>query len=295
MPAIAMKNILLLLGFCLSSLSVLHGDPVPLNRDVEKPPCTAVLNNPQSPASTLQVLLEQGKLEKFYQKARQMLKENDRMEGKKDPEQLQNELWILRDVAAAPLFWIDEDPDTFISWKCGKTMDYRVKTTVVRYIATLDMEELSSDLSIPREKLCTLFAGYAANILKTVRNSYDPELDIKQKRWEIEESDKIRKLFHEGKIDRDRGNLRFRFLDQKINTRGMRNTSAKANMESQEETFLKLMVKFFPGNTAKVKKYIKLAGYQDRDIPALIDRTVGRTPRTEFLYKGAARKTGSRK
>lgn len=280
-----MKTILLLLACCLSSLSLLHGDPVPLNRDVEKPPCTAVLNNPQSPASPLQVLLEQGKLEEFYQQTDHLLQDYVQTEEKKDVEQLQNELWIFYDVAAAPLFQIDEDPDTFISWKCGKTMDYRVKTTVVRYIATLDMEELSSDLSIPREKLFTLFAGYAANILKTVRNSYDPELDIKQKRWEIEESDKIRKLFHEGKIDRDRGSLRFRFLEQKINIRDMRNTSAKANMESQEETFMDLMVKFFPGNTAKVKKYIKLAGYQDRDIPALIDRTVGRTPKTKFLYE----------
>ena len=290
-----MKNLLLLLGCCLASLSTLHGDPVPLNRNVEKPPCTAVLNNPQSPAAPLQALLEQGKLEEFYQQTDQLLQDYVQTEEKKDVEQLQNELWIFYDVAAAPLFRIDEDPDTPVSWRNSRLMDYDAKMTVVRYIATLDMDELSSDLSIPREKLCTLFAGYAANILKTVRNSYDPELDIKQKRWEIEESDKIRKLFHEGKIDRDRGNLRFRFLDQKINTRGMRNTSAKANMESQEETFLKLMVKFFPGNTAKVKKYIKLAGYQDRDIPALIDRTVGRTPRTEFLYKGAARKTGSRK
>lgn len=36
-------------------------------------------------------------------------------------------------------------------------------------------------------------------------------------------------------------------------------------------------------------KYIKLAGYENADAYSLIDRTVGRDAKTEFLYKGRPR------
>lgn len=235
----------LLLDCALSPLSILHSPPVPLNPAVDKPPCPDVLKDTQSPSASLQTLLKQGKLVEFYQKIDQLLQNYVQTEKKKDTEQLQNELWIFHNVAAAPLLQIDEDPDTPIFWSHDRTIDYDAKTTVIRYIVTLDMDELASGLSIPRERLCALFAIYASNILKTVRNSHDPELDSKQKHREIEEMDKIRKFFQEKKIDRDQGNLRFRIIDQKINIRDMRNTSARANTKYQEETFMDLMVKFF--------------------------------------------------
>ena len=70
----------------------------------------------------------------------------------------------------------------------------------------------------------------------------------------------------------------------------MRNNAAKMRTDSLEKTFLNLLVEYFPGNAALVRKYIKLAGYSDKEIPNLIDRTVGRESKTEFLYKGAGRK-----
>lgn len=70
----------------------------------------------------------------------------------------------------------------------------------------------------------------------------------------------------------------------------MRNNAAKMRTDSLEKTFLNLLVEYFPGNAALVRKYIKLAGYSDKEIPDLIDRTVGREPKTKFLYKGARQK-----
>lgn len=59
-----------------------------------------------------------------------------------------------------------------------------------------------------------------------------------------------------------------------------------------EKTYVDMLVRFYPGKAAQVKKHMKQAGYTDKEIPDLIDRTVGRTERTEFLYKGSSRKRG---
>ena len=46
-----------------------------------------------------------------------------------------------------------------------------------------------------------------------------------------------------------------------------------------------MLLRSFPGNAAKIKKYLKQAGYLNKEIPPLLDRTAGRTPKTAFLYK----------
>lgn len=50
--------------------------------------------------------------------------------------------------------------------------------------------------------------------------------------------------------------------------------------------FVEMLVTLFPNQNAAVKKYLRMAGYEDRELPELITQTVGRTPATEFLYKG---------
>lgn len=50
--------------------------------------------------------------------------------------------------------------------------------------------------------------------------------------------------------------------------------------------FVEMLVNLFPGQSGAVKNYLRMAGYADKEIPDLINRTVGRTPATEFLYKG---------
>lgn len=42
-------------------------------------------------------------------------------------------------------------------------------------------------------------------------------------------------------------------------------------------------------------KYLKKAGYADQEIGDLIDRTVGRDGKTEFLYKGGRGRQHDRK
>ena len=56
-----------------------------------------------------------------------------------------------------------------------------------------------------------------------------------------------------------------------------------------EKALIKLLVSEFPGQYGKVENFILEAGYSKEDIPGLIDRTVGRDEKTDFLYKGKHR------
>lgn len=60
---------------------------------------------------------------------------------------------------------------------------------------------------------------------------------------------------------------------------------ASNNMELLEEDFVTMLLRNFSGNAAKIKKYIKQAGYANKEIQPLLNRTAGRSPTTEFLYK----------
>ena len=286
-----MKSLLAGLFCGLSPLSFIQGAPAVLNPNVEKPPYPDFVKHSEYTASGLKDLLDQGRLEEFYKRSKKLLKENGRIQDK-NTEQVQNDLWTFYYIAAAPLFQMDASPEIPDSWREDKTLDYDVKTSAARYIATQDIDRLAAVLSVSREKIAGLYALYAAKILHDIKQNYDPDLGEKQKRQlqEEEEEEKKRLLYHDRKIDINQANLRSILIHNKINTEDLRNNAAKMRTDSLEKTFLNLLVEYFPGNAALVRKYIKLAGYSDKEIPDLIDRTVGREPKTKFLYKGAGRK-----
>lgn len=288
-----MKILILYLTCCLLSALSLQGAPTALKPSIAKPPYPDLIKESKYSACALKTFLEQGKLEEFYKTSKKILKENGRIEDK-DMKQFQNELWIFYYIAAAPLFQIDESLEAPISWREDKTLDYDVKTTAARYMAAQDMDKLVSVLSIPKDTIIALHALYIAEILHSVAQSHDPDLEKKQKRQKIEQEEKNRQLYRERKIDFNQANLRSVLLHNRINTQDLRNNAAKMRKDSLEKTFLNLLIRYFPGNAAKVRKYIKLAGYSDKEIPGLIDRAIGRDSKTEFLYKGAGRKKGTR-
>lgn len=70
-----------------------------------------------------------------------------------------------------------------------------------------------------------------------------------------------------------------------------RNRSMKRSIEEWlEEGLIRILVGYFPGRTAEARQYIRMAGYEDREINSLVDRTLGRTRETEFLYRGGMNK-----
>ncbi|WP_416993106.1 hypothetical protein, partial [Akkermansia sp.] len=77
---------------------------------------------------------------------------------------------------------MDASPEIPAFWREDKTLDYDVKTSAARYIATQDIDRLAAVLSVSREKIAGLYALYAAKILHDIKQNYDPDLGEKQKR-----------------------------------------------------------------------------------------------------------------
>ena len=173
-------------------------------------------------------------------------------------------------------------------------MDYELKTGVVRWMSSLswDISGIVSRCGVKRKELCRIWAEYGAAVLKTFRTQYDPELKQKQARMK-EEYDKMSaertlRLVQERKLSLFRGaDPRSIYYNNKLLSNEDRNNNCKYHLEKRlEPAFVGMLVRFYPGQAGEVVKYLKKAGYADQEIGDLIDRTVGRDGRTEFLYKG---------
>ena len=56
-----------------------------------------------------------------------------------------------------------------------------------------------------------------------------------------------------------------------------------------------MLISNFPEKKSGIPNYIKEAGYQSDEINGLIDRSVGRDAKTEFLYKGQSKRHATRR
>lgn len=69
-----------------------------------------------------------------------------------------------------------------------------------------------------------------------------------------------------------------------------RQLSAKSSQEYMEPLWMTALMKHFPKNKTDILQFIRMAGYRDDDMVDLFNRTVGRRPTTDYLYKGFLKK-----
>lgn len=167
-----MTRLIIIFFSCLAGAGLVLSTPVKLTPDVPSPPYPRILKSPKNIAFQLNTLLEEGKLEEFYQSAsRELAKIDDEGEQDQDMERIQSRLWFFYYVAAAPFFQMEEKPDEMISWSHSRLLDYLTKISAVRYMAYFRNDAINGDTVIPT----TLRAEYCALIIKDMRLSYDPE------------------------------------------------------------------------------------------------------------------------
>lgn len=277
-----MTRLIIIFFSCLAGAGLVLSTPVKLAPDVPSPPYPRILKSPKNIAFQLNTLLEEGKLDEFYQSAsRELAKIDDEGEQDQDMERIQSRLWVFYYVAAAPFFQMEEKPDEMISWSHSRLLDYLTKISAVRYMAYFRNDAINGDTVIPT----TLRAEYCALIIKDMRLSYDPESEKKQQKKGEEFMADSRNLMNKKKLDFLQLQRRERLFQYKLSTASKRNDMVKNNIQLLEEDFIAMLLRSFPGNAAKIKKYLKQAGYLNKEIPPLLDRTAGRTPKTAFLYK----------
>ena len=180
-------------------------------------------------------------------------------------------------VAAAPFYRVDFSGEC--PWEYARrTQDLAMKRVAVSCLARIVEEESAGRMNVDRKELGRFSALYEALILKGFRDEYRTTSEEKlRKRWK-EGAKNAWKVHREGR--------QFSWEDQFIVAHD-RNRSMKRIIEEWlEKRLIRILAGYFPGRTAEARRYIRMAGYEDREINGLVDRTLGRTGKTEFLYRG---------
>lgn len=239
-----------------------------------------ILVDQNNPIVHLKKLCDQNRFREFYEEANELLIKMSQQKDKiTTPDSIKNELWMFYLISSAP--FLDLESDDNIKWMSNHLdLDYEVKQKIVWRISPKDFLENSGikdkngiDVSLNRE----LFLSYFANLLKQFRKEIDPNFNEKIKLLEkkaIKNDDLM-------KDDRART-----MVMNRISIKEGRNFSAQRAVKKLEKDLMKILIWAYPTKALEVKKYIRLAGYSDEEIPYLLDRTIGRVQEANYLYKG---------
>lgn len=281
-----------LLAVC--SAGILHGEGKPALLRLPLPDSVPALKIPHQEKKEFLSLIRGKELPECYQELRKKMNVfSQKGAGDIAGEDARQLSWIFYAVASMDVFPLNYDENTP---KDGlyDNMDYALKVRIVERMSvlSLDVSGIASRCGVKRKDLGRIWSEYGAAVLKTFRDQYDPELDRKQAKMK-EEYDKMSavrtwELVQERKLSLfGGGDPRSRYYSNKLLANKKRNDSCRFYLEKRlEPAFVEMLVRFYPGQAGEVIKYLKKAGYADKEIGDIIDRTVGRDGRTEFLYKG---------
>lgn len=293
-------NLLPPLCICAVCLMIGQGNQAYSDSPLESPACIDQYKQPSATIRELSGLLKAMRLKSFYNGAREhtltfSLTTQDNIDT-----ELKEKIWNYYLVASAPLFTyktyreiepnVDMDDERAdIHRKSGACLLMEKYIRLVR-----DTPKIKEP--VKKQIIRRLFLPYYARILKQYKNAQEPNpyqrdaegnpvppLSDKEKEFRKRELERIKRLPVQEVLKLMREGSRHRSF---IETR---NEVFKDQVKELERSFMKLLVSAFPGNYGKVQELILEAGYSKEDIPSLIDRTVGRDNKTDFLYKGKHR------
>lgn len=260
----------LALFFCILTVSAASPEEQILMQDMQKTP------PPTPELKTLKQFLEDGQIIPFYEAVNDILQQHNRYDQNSITEQeLADSLFLCYLIASAPFIDITRKENT--EWiMMNHDLDYSVKDNISRSIPYKALIDKTSKIP-EKEAALHLYLSSLAVILKQFRNEIDPDFETTRQHAEkiattgpelIQDADKLLDFY----------NI--------LNTKESRSNTSKAIVPRKEKIFIKQLLQCFPTKALQVKKYLRMAGYDDKEIPALLDRTIGRVPAAAYLYKG---------
>lgn len=240
------------------------------------PSATRNLNKQNTKLLQLKSLLDEDSIIPFYQEADKMLKEASLYRKKNvTPQELTDGLFLCRLIATAP--FIDVNRHSNVMWLMNHTnLDYKVKDFMSRSMPLAALTDKHSTLP-EKEEALRFFLTARALVLQQFRSSFDHAFEAT---WICSEM----LLDHAPQLTGDR-EAAGEFANR-LATNEARNNKLKNIIPRRERIFVRELMQCFPTKAVEVKKYLRMTGYGDKDIPALLDRTVGRIPEARYLYKG---------
>ena len=260
--------------FCIALYLV----PIPAGAE-DKLPVPAMIRNPNKldpELVQLKKLLDEGKIIPFYKSASKMLHVKEHyLDTTTTPRELADGLYLFYLITMAPL--IDMGVPENLEWVANYTsLDLRSKEDVSRCVPYLAISDKNSKLE-GKEEVRHFYLSAKSLMLKQFKTMFDPDFDATRKKMEQQGIPK--RYLREG----NEADIHF---ENFMNASESRNNTIRAIIEIKEYGLIYQLMLFYPTKAAEVKKYIRLAGYTDAEIPGLLDRTVGRVPEAQYLYKG---------
>lgn len=285
-------NLPLSLSTTIICLIMTWGNVFAAEAALESPACIDQFKQPSEDIQQLSTLLANKQFKSFYKAmGKYAFTFKVTTQDNVDTELL-NKIWHCYLVASGPLLFFKTcqtiEPDVHIDSTADLDQKFKVCILMEKYIRLVN---LSTKIKEPVKKqiITRLLIPYYVRILQQFHNAHEhspmgfkpqtePYTPKKEKIIYItsqEQVDAIRKL-----INDVAGGESF------INGR---NEVSKHNIALLENFFMEILVSTFPGKYSTVTGFLLEAGFAEKDIPALIDRTVGRNKSTDFLYKGRHR------
>ncbi len=294
---IPMKIMLISLLACCALPLTMTAQELSMDPALKKPDIIPAFKRPHADLAGLQQIINNKDWLDFYNKQiRLFLKEHGGQRirlGDFDVDDLNVNFWLLYYIAAAPVFPADYDetkPERFVY--TDRDIHYKDWIAVhIQQIMCYHIDRWYQQFHYPINKkdLTELSSLYFAHILRSFHQAYNKDLANSNKVDQIEKEhkEKLGSLFEKATPE-EFDSLREReavFL-RKLNRSAVRNALIQGSFRSLEDSFVEMLVANYSGNAKEVFKYIRMAGYEGDKAGELIDRTVGRTAQTEYLYKG---------
>lgn len=265
-----------LLLFALFSLSF----PCSASPEQERLPLPSAIRNlnKQNPELLrLKNLLDEGQIIPFYQEVDKILRKKNRYQQKDVTfHELTDGLFLCYLVATAP--FIDLDNYNNVEWIANNnSVDHHAKDFFTNSIPFFALTDRNSSLP-GREEALHFYLSAKALIIK----QFHSQVDYAFKATEIYAYmliDYASKLSDGQEAE----------LFNTTSAKSARSNNAQFIIKSKERGFIRELMTCFPTKAREVRKYLRMAGYGDKEIPALLDRTVGRVPEAAYLYKGLPR------
>ena len=235
----------------------------------------AIRNTDKQSPELLQLkkLLDDGDIIPFYQAADKMLKEARRYHKKiVTPRELADGLFLCHLITTAP--FIDLNKSSNVEWLANyNNIDHKVKEFMSRSIPFAALTD--KNVKLPgKEEALRFYLTATAMVLKQFHSQMDYAFEATQICTYMI-------IDHASGLSTDKATDLF----NKTSAQSSRNYDIQSIIKNQDSGFIRELMKCFPAKAVEVKKYLHMAGYEDREIPALLDRTVGRVPQAEYLYR----------
>lgn len=271
------KLFILIIGFLLS-INFISAKEFHLDSQVPKPDSIKFFQNPEEKTLAFARLLKEGKIGEFYVNIeKELTKIGSIPVDDLTSEDFKHQVWIYYFVTASPLF----DEETITSERTDNNgysvfsydKEDLISKDVARFaIPRFTNAKMAKKYAFSEYNFSALMAAYYAKILKTFYDFYNPE--------------RYRKIGHDRtNAYHCKNEAEFQSYQSKLTLEFSRQSYAGTTWNFDQEDFINSLIKSFPSKASEIKKYLIQAGHKEENLIDLLDATMGRTSKTEFLYK----------